>query len=149
MTDQQTTQQTDSTQSSAEAWREVGKQFEIMGTTLAQAFQSAWRSEGNRERAQEMQAGLETMVQHVSNALNESLTSPQGQHARAEMVKAAESFRTAGEHTVQEIRPHLLYALNQLNEELKRLVSRFESEKPAPEDKASVPPAGNGSTKAS
>ncbi len=144
MSDEQTTKQTTSTQSSAEAWREVGDQFKVLGNTLAEAFRSTWQDEENRKRVQELQAGLETMVKQVGTALNETAKSPQAQQARAEAGKAAESLRAAGEQTVQEIRPHLLNALRQLNEELSKLVKRSETEGKSGDNKT-VPPAGNGS----
>ncbi len=121
----------------AEAWREVGKQFEVLGRTLAEAFRTSWQSEENRRRLQEMQTGLETMIKEVNKAINESATSPQAQQARAQAAKTAETFRAAGGQSAQEIRGQLLVALRQVNEELRKLVERMESGKPS-----GPPPSG-------
>ena len=48
MTDEQTT---------GEAWREVGRQFQALGESLATAFRTAWESEENREHVQDMKTG--------------------------------------------------------------------------------------------
>ncbi len=130
MSDEQTTKQTEPTQpGSGEAWREVGKQFETLGVTLAAAVRAAWHDESNRKRVQEMQTGLEAMITEVSHAIKETAASPQGQRMRAEATKAGEHLRAAGEQTVQDVRPHLVSALKQVNEELQKLLVRMEEEK--------------------
>jgi hypothetical protein len=140
MSDEQTTKQSESTPGSTEAWREVGKQFEVLGNTLAEAFRTAWQSEENRRRVQEMQGGLQQMINEIERALNESVTSPQAQQFRAEAGKTANTFRAAGEQTVQDIRPHVLNALHQLNAELQKLVNRMEADKPGEGAKTTEPP---------
>ncbi len=124
--------------STGEAWREVGKQFEVLGHTLADAFRTSWQSEENRRRLQEMQTGLESMVKEVNKAINESMASPQAQQARSQASKAAGTVRTAGEQSAQEIRAQLLVGLRQVNEELRKLVERMESNKPS-----GPPPSGS------
>ena len=42
MTNEQTTE---------EAWRKVGGQFQALGENLAKAFRTAWESEENRQHA--------------------------------------------------------------------------------------------------
>ena len=130
---------------SGDAWREVGKQFEVLGESLASAFRTAWNDEQNRKRMQDMQHGLESMLNDVAKAIDDTAKSPQMQQTKTEVKKAAETVKTAGEQTFQEVRPHLVSALNQLNAELQKLVTRIESktaaeaapaEKPAEEPKA-------------
>ena len=116
-------------QASGEAWQEVGKQFQALGESLAAAFRTAWNDEQNRKRVQEMQQGVEAMVNEVGQAIRETAKSPQAQQARSEVLKAAESVRVAGEQTVQEVRPHLLTALRQLNDELQKLIGRMQQDK--------------------
>lgn len=137
---EETNPKPEGTQSSSEAWREVGKQFEVLGESLANAFRSAWNDEQNRKRMQEMQHGVESMLNDVTKAIDDTIKSPQVQQTKDEVKKAAESVKTAGAQTFQEVRPQLVSALSQLNAELQKLVTRLES-KPVVQDKVEVPPA--------
>jgi hypothetical protein len=125
MTDEQTT---------GEAWREVGRQFQALGESLATAFRTAWESEENREHVQDMKTGLEAMVSEIGRAVQEASASPEAQRAREEVGRAAESARAAGAQALQEARPHLLSALRKVNAELQKMVHRLEQEEPAAED---------------
>ena len=116
---------------SSEAWQEVGKQFQTMGESLATAFRSAWNDEQNRKKVQEMRTGLESMLNDVGKALDETAKSPQAQQAKVEARKTAESLKAATEHTAQELRPLILDALRKLNDELAKFVTRMETPKPA------------------
>ena len=138
-TDEQTTQQSEeATHTSSDAWQEVGKQFQTMGESLASAFRTAWEDEQNRKRMQEMRSGLESMLNEVGNALDETAKSPQMQQAKTEMHKAAASVKVATEHTVTELRPLILDALRKLNDELAKFASRMEK----PQTAAPAEPAG-------
>lgn len=116
------------TTSQSDAWKEVGKQFETLGESLADAFRTAWDDEENRQKAREMRAGLESMINDVSAAIKDTADSPEGQHFRQEAQKTAESFRSAGEQTVQEVRPHLISALRQVNLEIQKMIQRMETD---------------------
>ncbi len=137
MSDEQTNKQP--TGQSAEAWREVGKQFEVLGQTLAEAVRTSWYSEDNRKRLQEMQGGLESMAKQVTTAIKETAANPNAEQAKTQAKRTAETMRSAGEQTIQEMRPHLVKALHTLNDELEKLVKRMEAEK-APTDKSNIPP---------
>jgi ElaB/YqjD/DUF883 family membrane-anchored ribosome-binding protein len=115
-------------QTTDEAWREVGRQFQALGESLAEAFRTAWESEETRRHVQNMQDGLKAMVDHVDQAIKEASVSPEAEKIRGEAEKATESLRTAGEQTWQEVRPHLLAALNQINAELQRMIDRLKEE---------------------
>jgi len=133
MTNEQATQSTkeptsQSTGPTADAWREVGKQFEVLGNSLANAFRTAWEDENTRRHMREMQTGLETMVNEVGTAIKETTESPEGQKARAEAERAAQSLRAAGAKTWQETKPQLMTALRQLSAELQKTISRLEEE---------------------
>lgn len=110
---------------STDAWRDVGRQFESLGASLAQAVRAAWNDEENRRRVQEMQTGLESMVRDVGEAINETVNSPKGQEVAGDVQRAADHLVEAGEKTVQEVRPHLMQALEQLNSELQKLIDRM------------------------
>jgi vacuolar-type H+-ATPase subunit E/Vma4 len=108
-----------------DAWEDVGHQFQALGASLAQAVRSAWNDEDNRRRVQEMQSGLEAMVREVGDAISDTASSPQGQSLQQDAKRTAENLVDAGEKTVQEVRPHLMRALEQLNGELQKLVDRM------------------------
>lgn len=119
-------------QSAEQSWREVGKQFEALGQTLAQTVRAAWDREDTQHRVREMQTGLEKMVQEVRSAIDDSMNTPRGQRIKQDANRAAESLRTAGEQTVQEVRPQLINALQQLNSELQQWIDKMENRTPPP-----------------
>jgi ElaB/YqjD/DUF883 family membrane-anchored ribosome-binding protein len=113
-------------------WQDVGQQFQQLGDSLAQAFRAAWEDAENQRRLQEMRTGLESMVREVGKAIDDTAKSPQGQHLREEAERTMDKVRNASEQTVQEVRPQLITALQQLNAELQKLVDRIENRnKPA------------------
>jgi len=122
----QTDRQSGQKSSPDDAWQEVGRQFQILGETIAQAFRASVNDEETRRRMQTMQSSLHSMVNEVDRAIEDTMKSPSAQEARAEAQKAAEVLRDAAEQTVQEIRPHLLAALKQVNEELRKFVGGVE-----------------------
>ena len=124
MTNEQTTEET---------WGEVGGQFQALGESLAQAFRTAWENEENRQHLRDMRTGLEAMVDKVGQAIKEASDSPDGQKVRREAQKAAASARAAGEHALQEVQPHLLSALRQVNAELQKMIGHMEEKQPASE----------------
>ncbi len=109
-----------------ESWREVGRQFQALGESLATAFRTAWESEENSQHLESMKNGLESMVDRVSQAIQEASDSPDGQKVRSEVKKAAQSARAAGEKTMQDAQPHLLSALDRINTELQKVIIRME-----------------------
>ncbi len=108
------------------SWQEVGRQFEVLGQSLAQAMRTAWENEETQRRVQEMRTGLQSMAQEIGKAVDDTANSPQGQKIRQDAERAAGSLRSATEQTVQEVRPQLINALQQLNVELQKLINRME-----------------------
>jgi plasmid stabilization system protein ParE len=121
------------------SWQEVGRQFQALGESLAQAMHAAWGNEATQRRVQEMRTGLESMARDIGKAVEDTASSPQGQKFREEAHHTAETLRSATEQTVQEIRPQLINALQTLNDELQKLVNRIEKS-PAP---GSTPPGSD------
>ncbi len=131
---EQTTEPTSPTPPPAgDPWKEVGKQFQILGESLATAFRTSLESEENRRHVQEMKAGVESMVKEVSQAIKDTATSPQSRQVRDEAEKTAHSLREASQQTVQQVRPHLVSALRQVNEELQKMIERLEHQRTAPD----------------
>ncbi len=107
-------------------WQEVGRQFQSLGQSLAQAMRTAWENEETQRRVQEMRTGLQSMAQEIGKAVEDTAHSPEGQKVRQDAERAAQTLRGAAEQTVQEVRPQLINALEQLNVELQKLISRME-----------------------
>jgi hypothetical protein len=112
-------------QGSGDSWQDVGRQFQILGESLAAALRASVNTEDNRRRMESMQSGIEAMVRDVDKAITDAAESPEAQQARQEAQRAAESLRRAGEQTAQDVRPQLLSALQQVNDELQRLIGRM------------------------
>ncbi|GAP13805.1 hypothetical protein LARV_01560 [Longilinea arvoryzae] len=113
-----------------DAWQEVGRQFQRLGESLATAFQTTIKDESTRQNMKDLQDGLENAVQGIRNTVQKGVSELEGQNFGEQARQAAESLKTAGEQTVEEVRPHLLSALQQLNRELDQLVQTIQS-KPA------------------
>ena len=122
-------------QASQETWREVGRQFQALGDSLANAFRAAWEDEANRQKIEEMRSGVESMVKDVGQALHEYTESPQGQQVKSDVKRAAQDLRSAGETTMSEARPHLVSALKQVNLELQRMIDRMDHPTDGPESR--------------
>jgi hypothetical protein len=117
---------------SSTAWQEVGHEFETLGASLAAAFRRARDSSENRERVSDLQNGLRAMIDEVRRAVDDTASSPEGSRVRSEAARAAASVRSAAEATVQEVRPALLAALRQVNQELNRVNQRLDGDAPPP-----------------
>jgi uncharacterized membrane protein YccC len=120
-------------------WQDVGQQFKVLGESLAQAFRATWENEENQRRMHEMRSGLESMAQNLGKAIDETAQSPQGQQFKADAEKTMEKLRAASEQTVQEVRPQLITALQQLNNELQKLVDKMQTREQASPPKDNDP----------
>jgi len=144
MSDEQTTQPTNEPTNppaspTADAWRQVGQQFEALGNSLAAAMRTAWHDESTRRGLRDMQTGLETMVNQVNQAIQEAAVSPDAQKVRTEAERAAHSLRAASEKTWQESKPQVVSALRQFSAELQKAISKLEEAKPAAPEAPATP----------
>jgi ElaB/YqjD/DUF883 family membrane-anchored ribosome-binding protein len=128
MTEENIPPQDEQSKSSSDSWQEVGRQFQDLGSSLAATMRAAWENEATRQRMQDVQNGLESMVDQVGQAIHDTVESPQGQQAKAEAKKAMNSFQDAFEQTADEVRPQLVSALRQVNAELQNLIDRLKKE---------------------
>ena len=124
--DPQVNQEQDNTsKSTEESWQEVGRQFEVLGSSLAQAFRTAWSNIETSTEAQQVKTGLESMLREVGQAIDDTTKTPEAQKLKEDAKRTAESLRTAGEQTVQEARPQILSALQKANDELQKLIDKM------------------------
>jgi outer membrane murein-binding lipoprotein Lpp len=109
---------------SAQAWREVGQQFDALGKSVSEAFRLSWN---NREARKYVMAGLEAMAAEVDRALSRTDELPaEARKLKDQVEKVAQVARAATEDAVRESRPRLLMTLRQVNGELQRLIERLE-----------------------
>jgi hypothetical protein len=121
--------------SSAEAWSEVGREFEEFGGSLAAAVRTVWTSEESQRHLKAVQEGLSEVADELSQAVKQTAASPEAHQVREQAHKAAVAARFAGEKALEEARPHLLAALRQLNVGLEKVITKMEaSETPADEE---------------
>jgi hypothetical protein len=113
-----------------EAWREVGRQFQELGQSLASAFRATVESDEGRRHLRNMQAGVQAMADEVNQAIHEASASPQATEARVKAEKAATTARFATEEAFQDARPQILAALRQVNAELQKLIARMDEKRP-------------------
>ena len=69
----------------------------------------------------DVQQGLEAMIDKVGEVIQDAAATPEGQKVKGEAKKAANTLQDSAEHTAQEVRPHLISALKQVNIELGKL----------------------------
>ncbi len=110
---------------SEESWQEVGRQFETLGASLAQAFRAAWNNVESSSEGQQVKAGFESMMREVGKAVEDSARTPEAEKLKVEAKRAAELLRVAGEQTVEEARPQIVAALRKANEELQKLIDQM------------------------
>ncbi len=110
-----------------QSWQEVGKQFESLGATLAQALRATWSRVESNSDAQQVKAGLESLLRDVGKAVDDAAASPDGQKVKEDLNRTAQSLRTAGEQTIEEARPQIISALKQVNDELQKLIQKVEN----------------------
>lgn len=122
------------------SWQEVGRQFQALGASIAQAVRTAWEDEQTQKQLQDMRSSLEAMVKDVSKAIEDKANTPQGKQIRQEAERTAGAIKNAGAQTFQEVRPHLIKTLQQLNDELQRLIKSMESKEPPKPPEPPTPP---------
>ncbi len=109
-----------------DAWQEVGRQFQQLGESLAAAFQTTLNDETTRQNLRDLQDGLENAVQGIRSTVQKGVGELKDQNIGEQARQAAETLKTAGEQTVDEVRPHLLSALQQLNRELDQFIATIQ-----------------------
>ena len=118
-------------QTNEEPWSEVGRQFQALGESIANAVRAAWEDEGNRQQLRDLQAGMEKMANDIGEAIRQASESPEGQRFKEEARKAADSAHAAGSKAWQDARPHVVSALRKVGSELEKIIGNLEEEQEA------------------
>lgn len=114
------------------AWQEVGRQFQRLGESLAAAFQTTMQDDTARQNMNDLQDGLENAVQGIRSTVQKGVSALEGQNFGEQARQTADSLINAGEQTVEEVKPHLLSALQQLNHELDQLIQTMQGKPSRP-----------------
>ena len=117
---------------SGSAWEDVLREFSALGDNVVLAVRAAWEGRENRNRVQDVQNSLQSMIDGVNQAIGDSANTPEAQQAREQFQRVTESMRQAAERTAEEVRPQLLNALRQANSELRRLSGNDDRDNPPP-----------------
>ncbi len=110
-----------------QTWEEVGQQFQELGVSLAAALNALWASDESQQHLESFKAGLKSLADEVSVAVNKAAASPEAAKAKVEAKKAAESAKYATSKAFEEARPQITSALKQVNAELQKLIEQLES----------------------
>ena len=110
----------------SEAWREVGKQFQQLGTRLAQALHRSWEASGGREDSEETMRNLRDDLHEAANRVDAVIrdAAEATQYERAATLRAT---RRASEQSLEETRILTAATLRKLNRQLDHLVQRMEN----------------------
>lgn len=112
--------------SSGEAWREVGRRFESLGKSLAEAVRTAWGDESTQQAVSELESGLRSLARSVADAVDEAAASPEGQKVRTEAERLAASARDATAEATAEARPHVIAALETIRRSVQSAIDELE-----------------------
>jgi len=105
-------------------WEDVAQEFQLLGKTLGDAVRAAWQRQDGDERVRELQQSLQSIMDDVNRAVDQSVGTQEAQQARAQLTRLTESIRVAAERTSAEVRPELVALLRQANAELRRLTGQ-------------------------
>ena len=134
MTEEQKQEQPEEAKRTQEdAWRDVGKQFEALGESIAAAFRAAWEDETNRRYLEQAQSGLETAADEMARAVKSAAAMVDKEKMQADATKAAQSVRKASKQTLDEMQPYVALALRQTRDALQRAIDYLSEDAAAPE----------------
>ena len=126
------------------AWRDVGEQFQQLGTKLADAIREGWRSRSSDEESEAAMRRLRDDLRAAADRVDSVIR--QAKDETAEERRATfEATRKAGSQSLDEARVLTASTLRKLNQQLDRLVQRLETQegRSAP-DEASADESGEG-----
>lgn len=136
----------ESQHAAGEAWNEVGQQFRALGESLASAFKVTWQSEETRQHLEGMQAGLEALVDEISQVTKKVADSEEAKKVQVQAEKVAQSAKSASQQTTEEMRPHLLAAFRKIRAELDQMISRIEHDPATSETPTDQEPSASETT---
>jgi hypothetical protein len=108
-----------------DTWQNVGKQFEQLGKSLEEAFDTAWNDDNNREKLKELEIGVINVLDKITTSIKEEVESPKGQETIQDIKKGLEKAAASGEKLVENTRPQLEEALVKVNQNIQDWINRM------------------------
>jgi hypothetical protein len=122
-----------------DAWNEVGQQIQMLGASLASAFNASVQDEEVQQQLKTLQSELDTAAAQINQKAKEVSESVKSVNVEEETKKLDDETQAAGQDLVKEVQPHLLNALKKMQTGLDQIVNNLEkedTEAPATEDAA-------------
>lgn len=104
-------------QSTGTSWQDVATEFEALGRTLGDVLRGVWRGQDDAAGLGRLREALDVLLLELNRSVEGT---PEARQAREQVVRLAESIRSAAERAGEEVRPELLSMLRQANAELRR-----------------------------
>lgn len=108
--------------SGPEPGEDLADEFRELGRNLKNVFHSAWESAERKNLQQEIESGLDELGKSLKQAATEFKDSPAGERLREDARDLEERIRSG--EVEQKVRSDLGSALRQVNEELKKFLSK-------------------------
>jgi hypothetical protein len=109
-------------------------ELESLGTQLVAAVKSLWDSDESRQLRQEIGDGFVQVGQQVDEAIKTAQESEAAQEFKTQVQETVDKARESD--VAGKLQENLVSGLHQLNTELGKLVTSFESSGEAPEEPA-------------
>ena len=111
-----------------DAWNEVGKQFQTLGKSLAEALNASVQDEKVQQELNKMQAALDTTSTQIKQKAKEVSDAARSKDVKEETKKLDEQAQAAGQDLVKEIQPQLTDALKKMQAGLDKTVKDLEQQ---------------------
>ena len=107
-------------------------EFQTLGRTFAEAFESAWNSEERKRVEREMRDGVQSFAREVDKVIRDARTSPTGERVLSEAGDVANKFETSefGQRALEGIAQGLAW----MSVEMGKLAEQFAPPEKSPED---------------
>lgn len=101
------------------------QEFEALGKNLIEALRSVWETPESRRLREEMTDSLAELGITLKREAESLANSPAAQQARQSVEQVGEKLRAPEVH--QKVRTELISALQNLNQELQKVIERWQS----------------------
>ncbi len=113
-------------------WDDVLKDFQSLGQSITKAVQDALHEEKYKESLKEIRYDLESTANQVAKSIDEAVKASQTEEVKAGVKKAAEDVKEAGDKVYSDTKPHLINALQSLDQGIQKLIDRLQEAQAEP-----------------
>jgi len=124
---QQTSDETTTEETRQNQWETILKDFQVLGENIAENIKNAWQDENTQKQFSDLRTGLQTVVDQVSDAIDEARQAATSEEVKTEVKKAAGEVKELGAKVYTDTKPHLVNTLKTLSDGLQGIISRLES----------------------